>query len=128
MKLKVKLEEETIWLTQAQIASLLNSERNVITKHLGNIFKEGELQEKVVCAFFSQTTEHGAIKRKTQTKNVKFYNLDTIISVGYRVNSQRATQFRIWATKILKQYLVKGYAVNKKGYWKRKINSANFKK
>ena len=114
VELSVKLEKETIWLTQAQIASLFNAERSVITKHLRNIFKAGELLEDMVCAIFARTTQHGAIKGKTQTQDVKFYNLDAIISVGYRVNSQRATQFRIWATKTLKQYLVKGYAINKK--------------
>jgi hypothetical protein len=83
-----------------------------ITKHLKNIFKEQELDEKVVSAFFAQTTQHGAIEGKTQTKNVKFYNLDAILSVGYRVNSKKGTQFRIWASRILKDYLLKGYAIN----------------
>ncbi len=114
VELKVALKEETIWLTQTQIASIFDSERSVITKHLRNIFKEGELHEDMVCAFFAHTTKHGAIKGKTQTQNVKFYNLDAIISVGYRVNSQIATQFRIWATKILNKYLVKGYTINEK--------------
>ncbi len=114
VELKVKLEKETIWLTQNQIALLFNIERSVITKHLRNIFKEDELLEKVVCAIFAHTTQHGAIKGKLQTQNVKFYNLDAIISIGYRVNSQRATQFRIWASKILKQYLIKGYVINEK--------------
>jgi prophage maintenance system killer protein len=114
VELKVKLEKETIWLTQAQIALLFGTQRPAITKHLKNIFENGELNEKVVSSILEHTTEHGAIKGKTQTQNVKFYNLDAIISVGYRVNSQRATQFRIWATKILKQYLVRGYALNEK--------------
>ena len=112
VELKVHFQNESIWLTQNQISSLFDTERSVITKHLHNIFKESELSEDVVCAIFAHTTQHGAIKGKTQTQNIKFYNLDAIISVGYRVNSQRATQFRIWATKILKQYLVKGYALN----------------
>ncbi|MBU0722382.1 virulence protein RhuM/Fic/DOC family protein [Patescibacteria group bacterium] len=114
VELKVKLEKETIWLTQNQIALLFNTQRPAITKHLKNIFKSGELEEKVVSSILEHTTQHGAIKGKTQIQNIKFYNLDAIISVGYRVNSQRATQFRIWATKILKQYLVKGYVINEK--------------
>ena len=114
VELKVKLEKETIWLTQAQIALLFGIQRPAITKHLKNIFESGELNEKKVSSILEHTTQHGAIKGKTQTKDVKFYNLDAIISVGYRVNSQRATQFRIWATKTLKQYLVNGYALNEK--------------
>lgn len=114
VELKVKLEKETIWLTQNQIALLFGTQRPAITKHLKNIFQSGELEEKVVSSILEHTTPHGAIKGKTQTKDVKFYSLDAIISVGYRVNSQRATQFRIWASKILKQYLIKGYAVNER--------------
>lgn len=105
-------ESETFWLTQEQIAQLFERDRTVITKHLKNIFKEEELDEKVVCAFFAHTTPHGAIKGKTQDKNVKFYNLDAILSVGYRVNSKQGTQFRIGANRILKDYLLKGYAIN----------------
>jgi hypothetical protein len=103
-KLDVRLVEETIWLTQEQIALLFGTQRPAITKHLKNIFDSGELDEKVVCSILEHTTKHGALKGKTQTKKVKFYNLDAIISVGYRVNSQRATQFRIWATKTLKDH------------------------
>ncbi|WP_209329182.1 RhuM family protein [Lunatimonas salinarum] len=112
--IEVRLDEEgeTLWLTQEQIAQLFGRERSVITKHLKNIFKEGELEEKVVSAFFAHTTSHGAIAGKTQTKNVKFYNLDAILSVGYRVNSKQGTLFRIWANRILKEYLLKGYAIN----------------
>lgn len=112
--IEVRLDDdkETLWLTQDQIAQLFGRERSVITKHLKNIFKEEELDEKVVCAFFAQTTPHGAIKGKTQTKDVRFYNLDAILSVGYRVNSKQGTQFRIWANRILKDYLLKGYALN----------------
>lgn len=105
---------ETIWLTQQQMADLFGVQRPAITKHLGNIFKSGELEENVVSSILEHTTQHGAIKGKTQTKNVKFYNLDAIISVGYRVNSKLATQFRIWATKTLKEHLIKGYTVNEK--------------
>ncbi len=112
--LKVRLENETIWLTQAQIALLFGTQRPAITKHLSNIFKANELDEKVVSSILEHTTKHGAIKGKTQTKKVKFYNLDAIISVGYHVNSQKATKFRIWATSVLKKYLVQGYAINQK--------------
>jgi hypothetical protein len=110
--IEVRLDEdkETLWLTQDQIAQLFGRDRSVITKHLKNIFKEEELDEKVVSAFFAQTTQHGAIKGKTQTKKVKFYNLDAILSVGYRINSKQGTQFRIWATRVLNDYLLKGYA------------------
>jgi death-on-curing family protein len=108
----VRLEKETVWLTQAQIALLFGTQRPAITKHLKNIFTSGELNEKVVSSILEQTTQHGAIKGKTQIKNVKFYNLDAIISVGYRVNSKHATQFRIWATKTLREHLVKGYTIN----------------
>ncbi|MBI5306026.1 virulence protein RhuM/Fic/DOC family protein [Candidatus Wolfebacteria bacterium] len=114
VELIVKLEKETIWLTQNQIALLFGTQRPAITKHLNNIFEAGELEEKVVSSILEHTTQHGAIKEKTQTQNVKFYSLDAIISVGYRINSARATQFRIWASKILKQYLIKGYAINEK--------------
>lgn len=114
VELKVRLEKGTVWLTQAQIASLFGTQRPAITKHLKNIFQSGELEEKVVSSILKHTTQHGAIKGKTQTKKVKFYNLDAIISVGYRVNSKRATQFRIWAINILRNYLVRGYVVNQK--------------
>jgi hypothetical protein len=112
IEVRLDSEKETLWLTQEQIAQLFNRERTVITKHLRNIFKEGELDEKVVCAFFAHTTKHGALKEKTQIKSVKHFNLDAILSVGYRVNSKRGTQFRIWANSILKDYLLKGFALN----------------
>ncbi|MEI7452468.1 MAG: virulence protein RhuM/Fic/DOC family protein [Candidatus Falkowbacteria bacterium] len=102
----VKMEKETIWLTQAQIANLFCVERSVITKHLRNIFNDFELNEKSNVHFL-----HIA----NSGKPVKFYSLDAIISVGYRVNSRRATQFRIWATKVLKNYIIKGYAINERG-------------
>ncbi len=113
-QVEVQFEGETFWLTQEQIAQLFERERTVITKHLRNIFKEGELEEEVVCANFAHTTKHGALAGKTQEKSVKFYNLDAILSVGYRVNSIRGTQFRQWATQRLKDYLVQGYALNQK--------------
>ncbi len=112
IEVRIDQEKETFWLTQEQIAQLFERDRTVITKHLKNIFKEEELDENVVCAFFAHTTQHGAIIGKTQEKSVKHYNLDAILSVGYRVNSKRGTQFRIWANKILKDYLMKGYAIN----------------
>ena len=113
-RLDVRLVEETIWLTQEQIALLFGTQRPAITKHLKNIFDSGELDEKVVSSILEHTTKHGALKGKIQIKKVKFYNLDAIISIGYRVNSKRATQFRIWATKTLKEHLVKGYTINEK--------------
>lgn len=108
----VKLEDETVWLNQLQMAQLFGKGRSTITEHIANVFKEGELDEKLVCRDFRQTTQHGAIQGKTQQKNVKFYNLDVIISVGYRVKSQQGTQFRIWATQRLKEYIVKGFVLN----------------
>jgi hypothetical protein len=93
-QLEVRLEDETVWLTQAQMSELFQRERTVINKHIRNIFAEGELEENVVCAKFAHTTQHGAIKGKSQTSIVQLYNLDVIISVGYRVNSKNATTFR----------------------------------
>lgn len=112
--LQVKIEEETVWLSQEQMAILFGRNRVAITQHIGNIFKEGELDEKVVCKDSLLTTQHGAIEGKTQTRKIKIYNLDVIISVGYRVKSQQGTQFRIWATRILKEHLLRGYTVNKR--------------
>ena len=111
-QVEVQFNKDTVWLTQAQLGELFQRERSVITKHINNVFKEGELKEKEVCANFAHTTKHGAIKGKTQETVSKYYNLDIIISVGYRVNSKRGTQFRQWATQRLKDYLVKGYAIN----------------
>lgn len=112
IKVDVRLEEETVWLTQVQIATLFGKGRSTITEHIANVFKEGELDEEVVCRDFRLTTPHGAIEGKTQENNVKHYNLDVIISVGYRVKSLQGTQFRIWATQRLKEYIVKGFALN----------------
>jgi len=108
VELKVKLEKETIWLTQAQIALLFNIERSVITKHLRNVFNSKELNKNSVCAKIAHTAIDGKMY-KTQ-----FYNLDVVISVGYRVNSKKATQFRIWATRVLKEYIVQGYTINER--------------
>lgn len=112
IKIDVRLEEETVWLTQDQMAILFGKARSTITEHIGNVFKEGELDETVVSRNFRHTTQHGAIAGKTQEKSVKFYNLDVIISVGYRVKSPQGTQFRIWATQRLKEYIIKGFALN----------------
>ena len=106
------VKDETIWLTQKAMAELFDVGVPAISKHLKNIFEEGELVEEVVVSILETTTEHGAIEGKTQTKSTKFYNLDAIISVGYRVNSRKATNFRIWATGILKEYMTKGFAMD----------------
>ena len=104
----VRLEQDTVWLTQEQLSQLFGRERSVITKHVRNVFREGELDPVSVCANFAHTAADG------KTYQVDHYNLDVIISVGYRVNSKRGTQFRIWATQILRDHLVKGYSVNQR--------------
>ncbi len=106
--LDVRLEQETVWLTQAQMAELFGRERSVITKHINNAFKEGELDRNSVCANFAHTADDG------KTYSVQHFNLDTIISVGYRVKSIRGTQFRIWATRVLRQHLIQGYTVHER--------------
>lgn len=112
IKVEVLLSNETIWLTQDRIAELFGVQRPAITKHLKNIFESNELQEEVVCSILEHTTSHGAIEGKTQTSKTKYYNLDAVISVGYRVNSAQATQFRIWATQLIKEYIIKGFAMD----------------
>jgi hypothetical protein len=122
----VRFEDETVWLTQDQMALLFGKARTTITEHIQNIFKEGELSEEVVCRNFRHTTQHGAIEGKKQEVSVKLYNLDVIISVGYRVKSMRGTQFRQWATKRLNEYIRKGFTMDDErlknlgggGYWK----------
>lgn len=104
--LYVKLDQDTVWLTQNQIAELFGTKRPAITKHLKNIFSDGELEENSVSSILEHTASDG------KTYNTKFYSLDAILSVGYRVNSKNATQFRIWANKVLKEYLVKGFVAN----------------
>src|SRR5574344_1740175 len=111
-KVQVVIKDETIWCTQKAMAQLFGVQRPAITKHLGNIFKDGELDEKVVCSILELTTEHGAIEGKTQTSPTKFYNLDAIIAVGYRVSSLKATRFRQWSTKILNEYIKKGFVMD----------------
>ena len=110
--IEVRIDEETVWLNRQQIAALFGRDVKTIGKHINNVFSEGELGKEVVVANFATTTPHGAIKGKTQTLRVDYYNLDVIISVGYRVKSKQGTQFRIWANTILKDYLLKGYAIN----------------
>lgn len=112
IKVETYLHNETLWLPQKRIAELFGVQRPAITKHLKNIFESGELIEKEVSSILEHTTVHGAIEGKTQIQEVKYYNLDAILSVGYRVNSLQATQFRIWATKILKEFIIKGFAMD----------------
>ena len=108
VKLEVNLKDETVWLTQKQMAELFDKDRRTITRHIQNIYKDEELEENSVCSFFEHTAADGKKYR------VQYYNLDMIISVGYRVNSKRGIMFRQWANKILKDYLLKGYAVNQR--------------
>lgn len=112
IKVDVWLYDETVWLTQKGMQELFEKSKSSISEHISNVFEEGELDEKVVVRNFRTTTQHGAIKGKFQEKGVNYYNLDVIISVGYRVKSQRGTQFRIWATKILREYIIKGFAMD----------------
>ena len=107
IKLEVRLEEETVWLTQEQIAILFGTKRPAITKHLNNIYNSGELEKESTCSILEHMGNDGKQKYATQ-----FYNLDAILSVGYRVNSRNATPFRRWANRVLKEYLLKGYSIN----------------
>jgi len=111
-KVEVIVQDEMIWATQKTISELFDVGVPAISKHLKNIFKSGELDEKVVVSILENTTQHGAMEGKTQTKTVKYYNLDAIISIGYRVNSKKATKFRIWATDVLKEYIQKGFKID----------------
>jgi len=114
VKLEVNMKDETVWLSLEQMTKLFHRDRTVITRHINNIFKSEELNKEEVCAKFAHTTEHGAIQGKTQTHELDYYNLDMIISLGYRVNSKQGITFRKWATNVLKDYIIKGYAVNQK--------------
>ncbi|MDD2916705.1 MAG: virulence RhuM family protein [Candidatus Gracilibacteria bacterium] len=109
VKVEIFLQGETIWLTQEKIAVLFGVDRTVITKHLQNIYESGELSENGTCAIFAQVQKEGSREVK---REIKYYNLDAILSVGYRVNSREATQFRIWANLVLKEYILKGFAMN----------------
>ena len=106
------IKDDSIWLTQKAMAELFGIDKSGISRHLANIFETGELDEEVVVAKIATTTQHGAIEGKTQSNSTNFYNLDAIISVGYRVNSIRATHFRIWATNVLKEYMTKGFVLD----------------
>ncbi len=106
VKVEIYVQNETIWLNQKKIAQLFGVDRSVVTKHLSNIFKESELDEDSVCAIFAHTADDGKIYK------TKFYSLDAIISVGYRVSSNKATQFRVWATKTLREYIIKGFVID----------------
>ena len=112
--IEVSLDEDTVWLNRNQIATLFGRDVKTIGKHINNVFSEGELDKTMVVAKFATTTKHGAIEGKTQTTLTDHYNLDVIISVGYRVKSKQGTQFRIWATNVLRDYLLKGYALNQR--------------
>lgn len=111
-KIEVTLSGDTVWLTADQMAELFQRNKSTISRHIKNVFEEGELQADMVVAFFATTTQHGAIIGKQQTHQTAFYNLDMIISIGYRVKSHRGVQFRIWATNVLREYIVKGFALN----------------
>ena len=125
-KIDVKVENETVWLSLDQMAELFQRNKSTISRHIKSIFEEGELNREVVVAKYATTTQHGAIEGKQQTHWVDYYNLDVIISIGYRVKSVRGTQFRIWATQRLKEYLVKGFTMDDErlkgngggNYWK----------
>ena len=114
VKLEVNMKDETVWLSLDQMAKLFGRDRTVITRHINNVFKDNELDKHEVCAKFAHTTQHGALSDKTQTRELDYYNLDMIISIGYRVKSKNGIIFRKWATKVLKDYMIKGYAVNQK--------------
>lgn len=112
VKLDVLVLDETIWLSQEGMQHLFDRAKSTISEHIKNVFQEGELVEELVVRNFRTTSQHGALKGKTQQNTTKFYNLDVIISVGYRVKSPRGTQFRIWATQVLKEYIIKGFVLN----------------
>jgi hypothetical protein len=124
IKIDVRLEDETVWLTQDQMALLFGKAKSTINEHIKNVFAEGELDEKVVIRNFRITTSHGAVEGKTQQSTVNLYSLDVIISVGYRVKSVQGTQFRIWATQRLKEYIIKGFALNDERF--KSGNSMNY--
>jgi len=123
--IEVKLENETVWLNQYQLEKLFETNRTTINKHILNVYKSGELYENSTCAKIAQVQKEG---NRTVKRNIKYYNLDLIISVGYRVNSKRGTQFRIWANKIIKDYLIKGYALNQQKLQKQANQLVELKK
>ena len=110
VSLPVTLERETVWLSQRQMADLFGKDRTVIGRHIRNAIDEGEVDERVVCANFAHTTRHGAMEGRMQQQTLVLYNLDVVISVGYRVKSKRGGEFRRWATSVLRDYLLKDAA------------------
>jgi len=121
-------KNQTIWANVKDISIIFDIDRSVVSRHIKNIFKDDELDKSMVCAKFAHTTTHGAIKGKTQTKEIDFYNLDIILAVGYRTNSIKAIKFRRWATTILNRYLTDGYAINEKKLSNTKELLANLKR
>ncbi|MBP7856715.1 MAG: virulence RhuM family protein [Prevotella sp.] len=111
-RIEVRLQDETVWLNLDQMSELFQRNKSTISRHIKNVFEDGELDKGVVVAKYAITTQHGAIEGKSQTHLVDYYNLDMIISVGYRVHSYRGVQFRMWATKVLREYIVKGFVLN----------------
>lgn len=111
-KLDARLDGDTVWITQEQMAQLFERDRTAIGRHISNIFAERELDKNMVSANFAHTIQHGAIDGKTQTRELTYHNLDAIISVGYRVKSQRGVHFRQWATKRIHEYIVKGFTLD----------------
>jgi death-on-curing family protein len=114
IELKSFVKMQAIWASKKQIAQIFGVDRSVVSKHIKNIFLDQELDQKVVCANFAQTTSHGAIKGKEQTNNLEHYNLDIILAVGYRTKSSLAIEFRKWATRTLKKHITEGFTINKK--------------
>jgi death-on-curing family protein len=121
IQLKTDIKNDTVWASKKQIAELFDIDRSVVSRHIKNIFNDAELNEQVVCAKFAHTTQHGALKEKEQTKLIDYYNLDIILSVGYRTKSTVAIKFRQWATKTLKSHITKGYSINQKRLEENKI-------
>jgi len=121
IKIDVHLEEETVWLTQDQMATLFGKGRSTVTEHIANIFEEGELEQNRTCRKFRQVRKEG---NREVEREIDHYNLDVIIAVGYRVKSQQGTQFRIWATQRLKEYIVKGFTLNDERF--KSGNSMNY--
>ena len=111
-RIEVRLQGDTVWLNLDQLAELFQRNKSTISRHIRNVFEDRELSKDMVVAYFATTTQHGAIDGKTQTHRVEYYNLDMIISLGYRVHSYRGVQFRMWASTVLKEYLIKGFALN----------------
>ncbi len=111
-RIEVRLQGDTVWLNLDQLAELFQRNKSTVSRHIRNVFEDRELSKDMVVAYFATTTQHGAIDGKTQTHRVEYYNLDMIISLGYRVHSYRGVQFRMWASTVLKEYLIKGFALN----------------